>query len=558
MALNFLNNGYFASKVGIGTASPITKLQISATNATSPTANIFLDVDGNNVPGMGGQIIFGTSISATLTSYNARIQGIRSGLDNGSSDIHFQTTHVATATTPSTKMTILSDGKVGIGTSSPNHALDIEKNTSSLLNLYRPNSSTAASSKIDFSFNTANATEAVYARIISDVEVNTDSAQGGDLSFHTANAGTVGRVMTLTQEGKVGIGTASPDSALEVQNTPAQGSQTMMLHLDNNPVSNEGSGYLQISSGTNTQATLQIEQVSSGGSGIFGNNYLDTSIINRGLSASAYGNINFATGSSTSATSIVMTIGGGSQKGKVGIGTSNPQQRLQVGDGSFDAVTRNVFSDGEYVDIHGFGLYMSRGESYISPTNQATQTLNIGASSNKWSSIDANAITHRFLNGGSEKMRIDSSGNLSIGSTANVGYRLKVEGAGTVQLNNRTGSNGAVFAAAKDGTIVGSITVTSSATAFNTSSDYRLKEDLKDFEGLDLVSKIPVYDFKWKTDEKRSYGVMAHELQEVLSDAVNGEKDAEEMQGVDYSKIVPLLIKSIQELSAKVTVLENA
>jgi hypothetical protein len=50
---------------------------------------------------------------------------------------------------------------------------------------------------------------------------------------------------------------------------------------------------------------------------------------------------------------------------------------------------------------------------------------------------------------------------------------------------------------------------------------------------------------------------MAHELQEVLPDAVSGEKDAEEMQGVDYSKIVPLLIKSIQELTAKVEALEN-
>ena len=50
---------------------------------------------------------------------------------------------------------------------------------------------------------------------------------------------------------------------------------------------------------------------------------------------------------------------------------------------------------------------------------------------------------------------------------------------------------------------------------------------------------------------------MAHELQEVLPQAVSGEKDAEEMQGVDYSKIVPLLIKSIQELEAKIKILEN-
>jgi hypothetical protein len=78
-----------------------------------------------------------------------------------------------------------------------------------------------------------------------------------------------------------------------------------------------------------------------------------------------------------------------------------------------------------------------------------------------------------------------------------------------------------------------------------------------------MVSKIPVYDFKWKTYEDRSYGVMAHELQEVLPEAVSGKKDALNNEGeiepqqVDYSKIVPLLIKSIQELKAEIEILKN-
>jgi len=104
---------------------------------------------------------------------------------------------------------------------------------------------------------------------------------------------------------------------------------------------------------------------------------------------------------------------------------------------------------------------------------------------------------------------------------------------------------------------VGKIQTSGSATLFTTSSDYRLKEDLQDFNGLDKVSKIPVYDFKWKTDDSRSYGVMAHELQEVLPQAVGGEKDAEEMQSVDYSKIVPVLVKAIQELKAEVDLLKQ-
>jgi hypothetical protein len=105
----------------------------------------------------------------------------------------------------------------------------------------------------------------------------------------------------------------------------------------------------------------------------------------------------------------------------------------------------------------------------------------------------------------------------------------------------------------------GQITVNGATgvTSYVSASDYRLKEDLQDFQGLNLVSNIKVYNYKWKSADERTYGVMAHELQDVLPDAVTGEKDAEEMQGVDYSKIVPLLVKSIQELKAEIEILKN-
>ena len=66
-----------------------------------------------------------------------------------------------------------------------------------------------------------------------------------------------------------------------------------------------------------------------------------------------------------------------------------------------------------------------------------------------------------------------------------------------------------------------------------------------------------MYDFKWKNEDKRSYGVKAHELENIIPDAVTGEKDGKEMQGVDYSKLVPILLKSIQELEARVKELEK-
>ena len=157
-----------------------------------------------------------------------------------------------------------------------------------------------------------------------------------------------------------------------------------------------------------------------------------------------------------------------------------------------------------------------------------------------------------FATGGSTvRMRITSGGLINMGNQAG-------SGAGRLNISANPSNNYQIEFFTSAGTSVGTITTSGGTTTnYNTTSDYRLKEDLQDFNGLDRVSKIPVYNFKWKTDESRSYGVMAHELQEVLPQAVSGDKDAEEMQSVDYSKIVPLLVKSIQELKAEIKLLKS-
>jgi len=98
-----------------------------------------------------------------------------------------------------------------------------------------------------------------------------------------------------------------------------------------------------------------------------------------------------------------------------------------------------------------------------------------------------------------------------------------------------------------------------------TTSDYRLKEDLKPFKALDTICKINVYNYKWNNIEENNinYGVLAHELQELIPEVVVGEKDEvnkngeEEYQSVDYSKLVPHLIQSIQELKAEIEELKK-
>jgi hypothetical protein len=112
--------------------------------------------------------------------------------------------------------------------------------------------------------------------------------------------------------------------------------------------------------------------------------------------------------------------------------------------------------------------------------------------------------------------------------------------------------------------VVGSVSTSASATTFATSSDYRLKENFEPINNaLDVLDEINVYEFNFKTSpDDKVMGVKAHELQEILPYAVIGEKDGIDdetntplYQGVDYSKIVPLLVAAVQQLNQKVEAL---
>ncbi len=140
----------------------------------------------------------------------------------------------------------------------------------------------------------------------------------------------------------------------------------------------------------------------------------------------------------------------------------------------------------------------------------------------------------------------------SIGGTNLNGIASQSDNNGACYSGRQLSTSGYLAYWLYNTTNVGSITTNGTNTAYNTSSDYRLKQDLKDYKGLDLVSAIKTYDFAWKVDESRMFGVLAHELQEVIPYAVNGEKDGEQMQGVDYSKLVPVLVKAIQEQQAQI------
>jgi len=123
--------------------------------------------------------------------------------------------------------------------------------------------------------------------------------------------------------------------------------------------------------------------------------------------------------------------------------------------------------------------------------------------------------------------------------------RLNIEG-GHFSFRNVSGSQ------------VGSIETSTSATSFNESSDYRLKEnEVAISDGITRLKTLKPYRFNFKTDSSKTVdGFFAHEVTAV-PEAISGEKDGAKMQQIDKSKLVPLLTAAIQEAIGKIEILET-
>jgi len=347
-----------------------------------------------------------------------------------------------------------------------------------------------------------------------------------------------------------------------------------------------------VDNGNSTAITIDASEnvtlagtATMGGLTLDGNNSYTSNIkFDYGASAPTYfSNWGYKSSSDGNKVFLTMTDGGAAKdvlvanyNGNVGIGVSSPQRSLVLGKGDSTGVQTQYTNS-----TTGAAL----GDGF---------TVGIDGSENAefWNFENTNML---FATNSTERMRIDASGNLLVGTTSvlgsgkvNIKYASNTKTGITIQSTIES-YNTAIQFLNTAGTQVGTVNTSATSTAYNTSSDYRLKENVVAITGAtERLKQLNPSRFNFIADADTTVdGFLAHEVQDVVPEAITGTKDAmrdeeyevtpavldddgnvtteavmgtrsvPDYQGIDQSKLVPLLVATIQELEARLTALEN-
>ena len=243
----------------------------------------------------------------------------------------------------------------------------------------------------------------------------------------------------------------------------------------------------------------------------------------------------------------------------LGIGTSSPAAKLHVVNTVY--VKGSASSDGDK------GITIGSGSGAVNTSSHAIRT---GGGLGDLLIIETETANSSgqilFNTNNAERARIDSSGNLLVGTTTtasgvSIFPSFSSAGASGIDVKHVSGSaSGTYYETFQyNNSLIGYISQNgTTAVAYNTTSDYRLKENIAPMTGaLAKVALLKPVTYKWNADGSDGEGFIAHELAEVVPQCVTGEKDAVDeegnpkYQGIDTSFLVATLTSALQELNAK-------
>jgi hypothetical protein len=337
--------------------------------------------------------------------------------------------------------------------------------------------------------------------------------------------------MRITSAGNVGIGTSSPSYRLDIAGTNA--AQNTVV-IGPTSAASSYSGLLQFRDDTATRRWAFGILQSSGATAL---SFYDVVASAERMRLNSSGNLGLGVTPSAY------------QSGWTGIQILGTGANIKSNGSITIDVASNTTGDFKYATTSLASTYR--------------QTLGQHQWFNAPSGTAGNAITF------TQAMTLDASGNLLVGKTstngATVGVELLPSGLSTftrsggypLYVRRNTNDGDLVVWINNAGSVVGAVTISGSTTTYNTSSDYRLKENIAPMTGaLAKVAQLKPVTYSWKVDGSAGEGFIAHELQEIVPDCVTGEKDGideegnPKYQGIDTSFLVATLTASIQELKA--------
>lgn len=551
----FIQDG---GNVGIGTDSPSNGKLVVEESGTSVGSTIRLI--GTNTAGSASQV-------SHITSYQP------AGGAAEASALDFKVRGTDAYATPSTVMTLLGGGNVGIGTSVPTNPLTVSSSGSASYTSSKgivadyTGSSVTEVVPIGFSWSSSTATQNPYWGI--GLVPKNFSAGNADLGFYTTGT----EACRIDSSGNLLVGTTSTTGRTDASSgegialsagsyggfigATRSGANPLAL----NRLSSDGAVATFAKDGTTvgsigTKSGIQYIAGASKGLRFDSTQLIPTDSTGTNSDAS------FDLGNSGVRFKDLHLSGLAYTNGivttDVDIVIQNSDDGIYFGSGFFrpysadDDVISLGSSTSRFKDLHLSGA-VNLGD---------THSVNWGTGNERITGLSS-SNSLRFITDNEVAMRIDSSQNLLVGVGAtystNGGHVLKIA-SGTVstfETEATTNTNMLVFRNGNGN--VGAITTNGTTTTYGTSSDQRLKDNIVDAPpASDDIDAIRVRSFDWKADgSHQKYGMIAQELQTVAPEAVSAPEDPEDMMGVDYSKLVPMLVKEIQSLRARVAQLET-